>query len=86
MTGGGTSSDRSMQAMDDDCDDTPGKEPSAVARDIENLQATVKRLASEREVLPQPLFWSLFHTRLASIKKQKEISRVVSEVLGEPEY
>lgn len=69
--------------MDDDFDDTPGKAPSAVARDIENLQATVKRLSSQREVLPQPLFWSLFHTRLASIKKQKEISRVVSEVLGE---
>jgi len=71
--------------MDDDSDETPSRERSAVALDIEDLQATVKRLASEREVLPQPLFWSLFHTRLASIKKQKEISRVVSEVLGESE-
>lgn len=85
MTGGGRRDDRTIRLMDDDFDDTPGREPSAVARDIENLQTTVKRLASEREVLPQPLFWSLFHTRLASIKKQKEISRVVREVLGESE-
>jgi hypothetical protein len=67
----------------DDDDDTQPKERSAVAANIESLQATVKRLAEERDVLPQPLFWSLFHSRLASIKKQKEISRVVSEVLGE---
>ena len=67
----------------DDDDDTQPKERSAVAANIESLQATVKRLSEERDVLPQPLFWSLFHSRLASIKKQKEISRVVSEVLGE---
>ena len=67
----------------DDDDDTQPKERSAVAANIESLQATVKRLAEERDVLPQPLFWSLFHSRLASIKKQKEVSRVVSEVLGE---
>jgi hypothetical protein len=72
----------SDQYTDDD-DDTQAKERSAVAANIESLQATVKRLAEERDVLPQPLFWSLFHSRLASIKKQKEISRVVSEVLGE---
>jgi hypothetical protein len=67
----------------EDDDDRQPKERSAVAANIDSLQATVKRLAEERDVLPQPLFWSLFHTRLASIKKQKEISRVVSEVLGE---
>jgi hypothetical protein len=70
---------------DEDEDDRQPKERSAVAANIDNLQATVRRLAEEREVLPQPLFWSLFHTRLASIKKQKEIARVVSEALGETE-
>ena len=68
---------------DNDSDEMRPKERSAVAANIENLQATVKRLADEREVLPQPLFWSIFHSRLAAIKKQKEISRVVSEVRGE---
>ncbi len=68
---------------DEESEDIQPRERSVVASNIENLQATVKRLADEREVLPQPLFWSLFHTRLAAIKKQKEISRVVSEALGE---
>lgn len=68
---------------DEESEDIQPRERSAVASNIENLQATVRRLAEEREVLPQPLFWSLFHSRLAAIKKQKEISRVVSEALGE---
>lgn len=69
--------------MDDEFDESPARERSAVAVDIEKLQSTVKRLASERETLPQPLFWSLFHSRLEAIRKQKEISRVVRETLGE---
>jgi len=71
--------------MDDDGDDLTPRERSAVAQDIDKLQATVRRLATEREVLPQPLFWSLFHTRLSSIRKQKEISRVVGKVFGDYE-
>lgn len=70
---------------DDDSDTCIIKERSALAANIDSLQATVKRLTEERDVLPQPLFWSLFHSRLSAIKKQKEISRVVSEALGEPE-
>ncbi len=69
--------------MSDENDPTEPREKSAVALDIEKLQSTVKRLATEREVLPQPLFWSLFHTRLNAIRKQKEISRVVEDALGE---
>lgn len=69
--------------MDDDSDDIRPRERSAISANIDNLKATVKRLSEEREVLPQPLFWSLFHSRLAAIKKQKEIERVVSEALGE---
>ena len=70
---------------EEDSDELQPRERSVVAANIDNLQATVKRLAEEREVLPQLLFWSLFHTRLASIKKQKEIERVVGEALGELE-
>jgi hypothetical protein len=68
--------------MDDDDDNTPSQvERSAVAVDIEKLQKTVLRLANEREVLPQPLFWSLFHTRLENIRKQKHIERTLKECL-----
>jgi hypothetical protein len=69
--------------MDDEENQSEPRERSAVAVDIEKLQTTVRRLASERETLPQPLFWSLFHTRLNAIRKQKEISRVVQDALGE---
>jgi len=74
---------RSSRMNDDASDENEPRERSAVAENIESLQATVRRLAEEREVLPQPLFWSLFHSRLSAIKKQKEISRVVAEALGE---
>lgn len=72
-----------MDDIEEDQEDREVRERSAVADDIEKLQATVRRLASERETLPQPLFWSLFHTRLEAIRKQKELARVVKESLGE---
>ena len=58
---------------------------SAVAREIESLQETVNRFTRERERLPQPLFWSLFNSRIKEIKKSKELSRAVKEALGERE-
>jgi hypothetical protein len=57
-------------------------EKSPVAREIEDLQATVLRFARERERLPQPLFWSLFNARLRDIKKNKELERLLRESLG----
>ena len=69
--------------MEDDSDELRPRERSAISSNIDNLKATVKRLSEEREVLPQPLFWSLFHSRLSAIKKQKEIERVVGAALGE---
>jgi TATA-binding protein-associated factor Taf7 len=57
-------------------------EKSTVAREIENLQSTVLRYARERERLPQPLFWSLFNSRLRDIKKTKELERLLRETLG----
>ena len=67
--------------MHDEDDKPTPVERSAVAKDIENLQKTVLRLADEREVLPQPLFWSLFHSRLQGIRKHKEIERTLRECL-----
>lgn len=58
-------------------------EKTAVAKDLEKLKKTVLRLATERERLPQPLFWSLFNSRLKDIKKSKEVSRILREALGE---
>jgi hypothetical protein len=69
---------------DDEIEDPVPLQRSAVADDIANLQKTVQRLSTEREVLPQPLFWSLFHARLESIRKQKEVDRTLRAcLLGE---
>lgn len=68
----------------EDDDDTPVcAERTAVAKELENLKDTILRLARDRERLPQPLFWSLFNSRLKEIKKSKEVSRILREALGE---
>ena len=66
---------------DDDSDPPAPVERSATAREVSKLQDTVRRLVEEREVLPQPLFWSLFNSRLSDIKKQKEVSRLLRGAL-----
>lgn len=57
-------------------------ERSRVADEIEDLRATILRLAKDRERLPQPLFWSLFNSRLKDIKRSKELSRLLNDVLN----
>ena len=66
---------------DDDFDPPVPSERSATAREVSKLQETIRRLVDEREVLPQPLFWSLFNSRLADIKKQKEVARLLRGTL-----
>lgn len=70
--------------MTDRDDEGPIESPerSATARDIEDLKETVLRLARDRERLPQPLFWSLFNSRLKDIKKHKELERALRASLG----
>jgi hypothetical protein len=55
---------------------------SRISEEIEDLRTTILRLAKDRERLPQPLFWSLFNSRLKDIKRNKELSRLVAEVLN----
>jgi TATA-binding protein-associated factor Taf7 len=59
----------------------PQDERSAIAQEIRELHTTITRLANERERLPQPLFWSLFHNRLNKIRKTKELTRTLAQVL-----
>jgi len=76
---------RIFKDEDDDTDVAPVPQRSAVAREVEDLQNTVLRLARDRERLPQPLFWSLFNSRLRDIKKHKDLARLLKETLGESE-
>lgn len=55
---------------------------SALAEELQDLKSTILRVASERERLPQPLFWSLFRSRIDAIRKAKEVERVIAEELG----
>lgn len=57
-------------------------ERTQTANEIAALHEKLMRLARERERLPQPLFWSLFNSRIQEIKKNKELQRMLSEVLG----
>ncbi len=63
-------------------DDQP-TERSVIAKEVSSLQETVLRLARDRERLPQPLFWSLFNSRLKDIKRNKEEARALKAALGE---
>jgi TATA-binding protein-associated factor Taf7 len=70
-------------ATDSDDDETCCEpvERSYLAQEISNLKSTVLKAASERERLPQPLFWSLFNSRLKEIRKAKQLERIVAETL-----
>lgn len=57
-------------------------ERSQTALEIADLQERILKLANSRERLPQPLFWSLFNSRIKDIKKNKELARLLNDVLG----
>ncbi len=76
-------SNQQSSLVTDDADCGPSFEKSATAREISDLQERILKLARNRERLPQPLFWSLFHSRLSEIKKNKELARLLNDVLGE---
>jgi hypothetical protein len=69
--------------MDDEFDQPEPRRPSVLAKEIEALRSKVKDLSESRDRLPQPLFWSLFNSRIQDIKRQKEAERTVKAVLGE---
>ena len=66
----------------DDIEAVEEVERSGVAREIDDLKSTILRLSKDRERLPQPLFWSLFNSRLRDIKRHKELERLMRETLG----
>jgi len=70
----------------EDSDDIDSKqtlhERSATAKEIADLQDKILKFARNRERLPQPLFWSLFNSRIRDIKKNKELERLLNDVLG----
>ena len=71
-----------MVSQEPEDDEIQPLERTAIAREVSSLQDTVLRLARDRERLPQPLFWSLFNSRLKDIKRHKEEQRAIKAALG----
>ncbi len=66
-----------------DEDENAARAPSEIAIEIERLKKIVTQLASDREMLPQPLFWSVFHSQLDEVRKKKELKRMLNKVFGD---
>ncbi len=56
--------------------------PSELAQEIKELQASITSAIEKRERLPQPLFWSLFNSRIKDMRKRRELLRTLHSLLG----
>ena len=54
---------------------------SVVAKELDSLQSSVRKVVTTRDTLPHRLFWSLFHHRIDAIKKKKEARRYLCQLL-----
>ncbi|MBX7137227.1 MAG: hypothetical protein K1X83_04515 [Oligoflexia bacterium] len=54
---------------------------SALAEELRDLKAKIFSAVAQRERMPQPLFWSLFNSRLHDIKRRKNLGRILEELL-----
>ena len=52
----------------------------SIASGLARLKSSALKAAGDRERLPQPLFWSLFHAQLESLKREKELRRLVNSI------
>ncbi|RIL12548.1 MAG: hypothetical protein DCC75_00170 [Proteobacteria bacterium] len=57
-------------------------ELSETAREIRELLQISADAAQRRARLPQPLFWSLFHSRINDIKRRKRAQRLLGDIFG----
>lgn len=67
--------------MSDENEINEKKQPSYAAREIQRLKTATIEAAEKRERLPQPLFWSLFHSALNNVREQKERERALADLL-----
>jgi len=53
-------------------------EPSQISLDLGELKRTALGVVRKREIVPQPLFWSLFLGRIQDIRKRKEKEKLLA--------
>ena len=51
-------------------------EASELALRLMRLKQATMRVVGDRERLPQPLFWSLFHTEISEIRRRRLAERL----------
>lgn len=76
---------RSALEIEQECDESEPvapATPSELAQEIKALQESVTRAMEKRERLPQPLFWSLFNSRVKDMRKRRELLRTLNSLLG----
>ena len=56
-------------------------ERSELAQEIDSLKANTLRAIQKRELVPHPLFWSLFLNRVAGIRGRKAKRALLSDIL-----
>ena len=66
-----------------DSEDLQKGEVSALAQDLRNLHSSALKAVTKREVLPQPLFWSLFLGQINEIRRRKAQEKLLSSLLAE---
>ena len=74
-------SDDNSICTTDDCQETNQK--SELASQIDKLKASVNKAIESRDRIPQPLFWSLFNSKIKELKEEKQNKRKISDLLGE---
>ena len=62
-------------------DESNAKEASYVAREIQRIKSATIEAAEKRDRLPQPLFWSLFHSALKEVRDAKKRKRDLADLL-----
>lgn len=55
---------------------------SNLSNELIRLKSSVNKAINQREHLPQPLFWSLFNSKIKELREQKEDIRRVEDLLS----
>lgn len=76
-----TESEKEELKAEDEISDSETPTTSEMALELKDIQRATVDAASRRERLPQPLFWSLFHSRIKELKDKKRKQRILEEFL-----
>lgn len=69
------------ESADGEVECIEARERSPLAQEIERLKKASFRAATDKERLPQPLFWSLFGHAIRDLRKKKREIREISDLL-----